>query len=199
MREKTAGVGIPDTRTSRGTWDFYLIPALYLFGIVTPALQQVWWACLEVPWRWVCWTAATSMPCAALPSTGFGLLALSLLPLPGLAGCVHLALQCGWPVFRNRHPGVSFYGTVPTWQLSHHWEQPVCKRAVSQFCVIVHRIYKRAKWALGAGTLWYRAGAGRNWKHRCVQISFTMEASSWCAVAACPPPLPGSLCGQMWS
>lgn len=74
---------------------------------------------------------------------------------------------------------------MPTWLLSHHSEHPVCKRAVSQVCVIVHRMYKRAKWALVAGALWYRGGTCRNWEHRCVQISFIMGASSWSVELLC--------------
>lgn len=38
-------------------------------------------------------------------------------------------------------------------QLSHHSEHPVCKGAVSQFCVIVHRVYESATWALVAGAV----------------------------------------------
>jgi len=42
-------------------------------------------------------------------------------------------------VFKNRSAGGSFYGTMPTRQLSCHSEHSACKRAVSSFCAVVYR------------------------------------------------------------
>lgn len=56
--------------------------------------------------------------------------ALSPLLLPGLDGNVHMALSV-MTGFQEQACGISFYGTMPTWQLSRCTEHPACKIAMS--------------------------------------------------------------------
>lgn len=60
---------ILDRRPSWGTWDFYLVPALYLFGIGAPALQQVG----EHAWKCHGCAELLPFPCPVqLAKYGFG-------------------------------------------------------------------------------------------------------------------------------
>lgn len=133
----------------------------------------------------------------SLPSTGFGA------PGPVTPAIAWAGWACPfspavwWRAFRNRHTPVSFYGTMPTWQLSHHLEYPVWRRAASQFFYTGFIKEQSGLWVqVPSDTEEELAGTGNTdafrfsslWKH-------LHGLCSYSAVAACPPPLPGSLCG----
>lgn len=94
--------------TAFGTWHFYLISGLYLFGTITPALRLARLSTLAMPPP----VLPRLLLCAQCSLLNVRC-ALSPLLLPGLVGYIHTALQCGWPASKNRHTGVSFCVTVP--------------------------------------------------------------------------------------